>query len=67
MTVSNADNEDLFEQIRIEEYAAADLCVHRRMADITGLPFAKIRADLFAAATSAAATESISTMPASSS
>lgn len=50
MTVSNADTEDLFEQIRIEESAAAEHCVHRRMADIAGLPFAKIRADLFAAA-----------------
>lgn len=59
MTVSTPDAEDLFEQIRIEEYGAAEHCVGRRMADIAGLPFAKIRADLFAAALLNAAVQTV--------
>lgn len=48
MTVSKADTAELFEQMRIEEAGAAVNSVHRRMAEIAGLPFAKILVDLLA-------------------
>lgn len=45
-----ADRQFLVEQIRIEECQAAENCVYQRLTEVSDLPFAKTRSDLFAAA-----------------
>lgn len=48
MTFSKAYTAELFEQMGSEEAGAAENGVHRRIAEIYGLPFAKIFAGLLA-------------------
>ena len=48
MTFSKAYTDELFEQMGIEEAGAAENGVHRRIAEISGLPFTKILAGLLA-------------------
>jgi hypothetical protein len=48
MTGSKADTAKLFEQMLIEEAGAAENGVNLRMAELAGLPFGKILAELLA-------------------
>lgn len=48
MTFSKAYTAELFEQMGSEEAGAAENGVHRRIAEIYGLPFTKILAGLLA-------------------